>query len=114
MMDDKYRPRSVEELVEDPIPTTIINEVAPDENVGVLVPNKQRSLHAIVAQSLADVEGLIGRLEAGVRVADSGRATVRDLYVVCRRQRELLAAALRLELEGGRSVSHSGVCCLVQ
>jgi hypothetical protein len=99
MMDDKYRPRSVEELVEDPIPVTVVNEVALDENVGVLVPSKQRSLHAIVAQNLADAEALIGRLEAGVRVAVSGRGLVRDLYVGCRKQRELLEAVLRLELE---------------
>jgi hypothetical protein len=37
--------------------------------------------------------------KAGVRTADSGRATVRDLYVQTRRQREVLAAALQLELE---------------
>jgi hypothetical protein len=66
--------------------------------VGVLVPHGRRSLHAIVAQNLADVEGLIARLELGVGVADSGRALVRDLYCACRRQRELLAAALCLEL----------------
>jgi hypothetical protein len=53
MMDDKYRPRSIEEMVEDPIPVTIINEVA-TENVGVLVPGRQRSLHAVVAQNLAE------------------------------------------------------------
>jgi hypothetical protein len=39
------------------------------------------------------------RLEAGVPIANSGRATVRDLYVQTRRQREVLVAALRLELE---------------
>ena len=44
-------------------------------------------------------EALIARLEVGVRVADSGRALIRELYVQCRRQREVLAAALRLELE---------------
>ena len=37
MMDDKYRPRSFEEMAEDAVPATVINEVAP-ENVGVLVP----------------------------------------------------------------------------
>jgi hypothetical protein len=52
-----------------------------------------------MAQNLADVEGLIARLEAGVGVANSGRTLVRELYVQCRRQREALAAALRLELE---------------
>jgi hypothetical protein len=52
-----------------------------------------------VAQNLADIESLIARLESGVRVADSGRGLIRDLYVQCRKQREVLAAALRLELE---------------
>jgi hypothetical protein len=60
---------------------------------------RQRSLHAIIAQSLADVEGLIARLEAGVGVGASGRGLIRDLYVQCRKQREVLAAVLRLELE---------------
>jgi hypothetical protein len=71
----------------------------PPDNVGVIVPSQQRSLHAIVAQNLADVEALIGRLELGVGIADSGRGLVRDLYVQCRKQREILAAVRRLELE---------------
>ena len=54
---------------------------------------------SVIAENLTAVEHLLTRLEAGVRVANNGRATVRDLYVVCRRQREVLAAALRLELE---------------
>ena|SRR5215469_2637336 len=87
-MDDKYRPRSFEDLAGDPTPVTLINEPVPADNVGVLVPGRQRSLHAVVAQNLADVESLIARLELGVAVADSGRGPVRDLYVQCRRQRE--------------------------
>jgi hypothetical protein len=59
----------------------------------------RRPLHAVIAENLAAVEHLLTRLEGGVRIANSGRATVRDLYVVCRRRREVLAAALRLELE---------------
>jgi hypothetical protein len=78
---------------------SLLNEPVTPENVGVLVAGRQRSLHAVVAQSLKDVEGLIARLEAGVGVADSGRGLIRDLYVQCRRQREILAAVLRLELE---------------
>ena len=103
MLDDetrpRYRPRSFEEMASDPAPVSLINEPLPADNVGVLVPGRQRSLHAIVAQNLADVESLIARLEAGVGVADSGRGLIRDLYVQCRRQREILAAVLRLELE---------------
>jgi hypothetical protein len=101
-MDDKsrrYHPRGFDELADDPIPRTPITEPVLPESVGVLVPGRARSLHSMLAQSLADVESLIGRLEGGVVVADSGRAVVRELYVACRRQREVLAAALRLELE---------------
>ena len=97
-MTNKYWPRTSEELAEDPIPRSLINQPV-HENVGVLVPSQQRSLHAVIAQSLKDTEALIGRLEAVVRVADSGRALIRELYVQCRRQREILAAVLRLELE---------------
>jgi hypothetical protein len=99
MDDRKYWPRTSEELAEDPIPVSFINQPVPPDNVAALVPRQRRSLHAIVAQNLADVEALIGRLELGVGVADSGRGLVRDLYVHCRKQREVLAAALRLELE---------------
>ena len=93
---DRYHPRTIEELAADPIPVTLINEPLPPDNVSTRGA-KQRSLHAVVAQNLADVESLIARLELGVAVADSGRGLVRGLYVQCRRQREVLAAALRLE-----------------
>jgi hypothetical protein len=75
VMDKKYTPRTLDELAGDPTPVTLINEPVPADNVGVLVPGRQRSLHAVMAQNLKDVEGLIARLELGV------------------------AAALRLELE---------------
>jgi hypothetical protein len=94
----KFCPRTSEELAEDPIPHSFINQPV-HENVGVLMPSQQWSLHAVIAQNLKDVEGLIARLELGVGVADSGRALVRDLYVQCRKQREILAAVRRLELE---------------
>ena len=77
----------------------VLNEPLWPDNVGVLVPGRQRSLHAVMAQNLKDVEGLIARLELGVAVATSGRGLIRDLYVQCRKQREILEAALRLELE---------------
>jgi hypothetical protein len=71
----KYWPRQFDEMAEDPVPVSFLNEPLPAE---------ARPLHAIVAQSLADVEGLIARLETtGVRVADSGRGLIRDLYVQC-------------------------------
>jgi|SRR5215472_10812087 hypothetical protein len=98
-MSGKYSPRTAEELAADPIPVSFINRPPLPDNVAALVPSRRRSLHAIVAQNLADAEALIGRLELGVGVADSGRGLIRDLYVQCRKQREVLAAVLRLELE---------------
>ena len=74
-----------------------MNDPIAPENVGVLVPSQQRSLRAVIAQNLKDVESLIDRLESGVAVA--GRALIRELYVQARKQREVLAAVLRLELE---------------
>jgi hypothetical protein len=58
---------------------------------------KARPLHAIVAETLAHIELLLGQLEAGVRVADNQRGLVRDLFVATQRHRDVLAAALRLE-----------------
>jgi hypothetical protein len=51
----------------------------------------------VIAETLANVELLLGQLEAGVRVADNQRDLVRQLYVATQRQREVLLAALRLE-----------------
>jgi hypothetical protein len=100
MRDDKYRfhPREFAELATDAVRPSLVNEPI-HEDVGVLVPRRRRSLHALIAQALADTESLIARLELGVQCTASGRALVRDLYVSCRRQREVLAAALRLDLE---------------
>jgi len=72
---------------------------ASGDNVATLVPRQRRSLHAIVAQNLADAEALIVRLEDGVAVADSQRPVIRDLYVQCEKQRELLEVTLQLGLE---------------
>jgi len=76
-----------------------LNDPIAPENVGVLVPSQQRSLRAVIAQNLKDVESLIDRLESGVAVAVAGRALIRELYVQARKQREVLSAVLRLELE---------------
>jgi len=97
MMDGKYTPRTLEELADDSIPVTVLNEPLPPENVGVLVPARRRPIHALIAECLASTEALVNRLELGVRVADSQRPVIRDLYAQCRKQR--VAAALRLELE---------------
>jgi hypothetical protein len=40
---------------------------------------------------------LLSPLELGVRTPDNHRAVIRELYVTTRRQRDVLAAALRLE-----------------
>ena len=95
--DDRYWPRQTDEI--DGPGVSLLNEPIPPENVGVLVPGRQRSLHAIVAQNLADAEALIVRLEDGVAVADSQRPVIRDLYVQCEKQRELLEVTLQLGLE---------------
>jgi hypothetical protein len=92
----KYSPAQLDEIEERP---SFINRPLLPDNVAVLVPRRQRSLHAVVAQNLADVDGLIARLDLGVDVAYSGRELIRELYVQCRKQRELLEAVLRLELE---------------
>ena len=73
---DRYHPRTVDEI--DGSGVSLLNEPLPPENVGVLVPSQQRSLHAVMAQNLKDVEGLIARLELGVGVATSGRGLIRE------------------------------------
>jgi hypothetical protein len=62
MRDDRYRPFDIEELEDKP---SLTNEPVAADNVGVLVPGRQRSLHAMVAQNLKDTEALIGRLCLG-------------------------------------------------
>jgi hypothetical protein len=96
MRNDRYHPAQIDEVEDRP---SFINTPLPPDNVGVLVPSQQRSLRAVIAQNLKDVEGLINRLDAGVAAADSGRVLIRELYVRCRKQREVLSAVLRLELE---------------
>ena len=63
---DRYHPRTIEELAADPIPVTLINEPLPPDNVSTLGRAKQRSLHAVVAQNLADVESLMSLLICSV------------------------------------------------
>jgi len=54
---------------------------------------KARPIHAAIAETLANVELLLAQLEAGIRVADSQRGLVRELFVATQRQRDVLAAA---------------------
>jgi hypothetical protein len=95
-MDDKYRPRSFEEMAEDAVPVTIINEPVPPDNV-IALP-KARSLHAVLCEALTNTKGLLQRLENGVYVPRSEqREVIRLLYVATRHQVKALAAVLELD-----------------
>ena len=101
-MDDKYRPRTFEELASDPVPVSLINEPLPPENVRALPVAKAHSLHAVLCDALTSSRGLLQRLEAGVRVGREGeaRAAVREVYVQVRRTVQVLSKCLELpELE---------------
>ena len=93
--------RSVWDWTVDPIPEALsfLNEPPLPDGVGVIVPGQRRSLHAHIAQSLADTESLLVQLTRGVRCADSARPVARELYVAALRLQKALVAALRLELE---------------
>jgi len=100
MMDDtkdRYRPRTLD----DPEPPSLINEPIAyrDQGDATVLHRwpKARPLHEVIAETLANVELSLAQLECGVRVADNQRDLVRQLYVSTQRQREILAAALRLE-----------------
>jgi hypothetical protein len=92
---DRYWPRRFEEMAEDPTPTTILNEAAPDN---VIALPKARSLHAVLCEALTNTKALLGRLEAGVVVPRSEqREVIRLLYVATRHQVKALAAVLELD-----------------
>src|SRR6516162_8074220 len=100
MMDDtkdRYRPRTLD----DAEPPSLINEPIAYRDTGDSTVlhrwPRARPLHAVIAETLANVELLLAQLECGVRVADNQRELVRQLYVSTQRQREVLSAALRLE-----------------
>ena len=94
---DKYWPRQFEEMAEDPIPVSFINQPLPPDNVRALVP-RQRSLHAVLCEALTNTQALLARLESGVSVPrDQQREVVRLLYVATRHQVKALAATLELD-----------------
>ena len=101
MMDDtrdRFRPRGID----DPAVSLLNEPIAFRDSGDSAVLHKWpkvRPLHAVIAETLANVELLLAQLEAGVRVADGHRGLIRELYVSTQRQREVLSAALRLELE---------------
>jgi hypothetical protein len=98
LMDDKYRPRSFEEMASDPVPVSLINEPVL-EDVRELRPGaKQRSLHAVLVEARNNTQALLQRLELGVHVARSEqREVIRLLYVATRHQVKALAAVLELD-----------------
>jgi hypothetical protein len=97
-MDDKYHPRTMDEMASDPVPVSLINEPVL-EDVRELRPGaKQRSLHAVLCEALTNTKALLTRLEAGVHVArNEQREVIRLLYVATRHQVRALAAVLELE-----------------
>ena len=97
-MTNRYWPRTSEELAEDPIPVSLINQPLLPDNVRTLVRPNQRSLHAVLCEALTNTQALLTRLEAGVTVPrDQQREIVRLLYVATRHQVKALAAVLELE-----------------
>ena len=95
--DDKYHPRSFDELAGDRTPTTWLNEPSPPDNIRTLVP-KARSLHAVLVESLNSTQALLQRLEAGVTVPrNDQREIIRLLYVATRHQVKALIATLECE-----------------
>jgi hypothetical protein len=95
-MGNKYSPRSFAELAADPTPSTVINEIAPD-NV-IVLPKPAHSLHAVLCDALTSNRGLLQRLELGVQAPPGqARVAVRELYVQTRRQLKALIAVLELD-----------------
>jgi len=93
---DRYWPRRFDEL--EGTPVTLINEPVPPDNVTTLVP-RQRSIHAVLVESLNSTQALLKRLESG-RVCvprQEQREVVRLLYVAARHQVKALAAVLELD-----------------
>jgi hypothetical protein len=95
---DRHHPGGLEELAADPVPVSLLNDPV-REDVRELRPGaKQRSLHAVLVESLTNTRALLNRLEAGVTVPRAEqREVVRLLYISARRQAKALAAALELQ-----------------
>jgi hypothetical protein len=95
---DRYWPRTSEELAQDPIPRSFINQPLLPDNVATLAP-RQRSLHAMLTENLNSTQALLTRLESGHVCVSPGQArvSVRELYLQTRRQLKALSACLELE-----------------
>ena len=95
---DRFRPRRFDELAEDSIPRSLLNEPLPPDNVRTLAQPKARSFHAVLCEALIDAQALLARLEAGVMVPrDQQREVVRSLYMATRNQVRALIATLELQ-----------------
>jgi hypothetical protein len=81
-MDDKYWPRDTAEPEQK---VSLMNEAITFRDTGdstVLHKwPKARPLHAVIAETLANVELLLAQLESAVRVPDNQTAVVRELFV---------------------------------
>jgi hypothetical protein len=73
MMDDKrrYHPRQLDEI-DGPV-VSLLNELAPPDNVSTIVRPKQRSLHAVLCEALTNTQALLARPESGVHVPGTSR-----------------------------------------
>ena len=90
----------MEELAEDPIPVSFINQALLPANVATLVraEAKQRPLHVTLVESLNSTRALLARLELGVSAPPGeAREVIRELYVATQRQAKALAACLELQ-----------------
>jgi len=99
-MDRRYWPRQFQEMAEDAIPTSLINEPVLD-NV-IPLPKPAHSLRAVLCDALTSNRGLLQRLESsgGVQAPPgAARIVVRELYVSVRRTVQALSAALEQDLE---------------
>jgi hypothetical protein len=95
---NNLKARRFEEMAEDPIPVSLINQPLPPDNVRTLVRPNQRPLHAVLGEALTNTQALLTRLEVGVTVPrQEQREVVRLLYVATRHQVRALAATLELE-----------------
>jgi hypothetical protein len=93
---NRYWPRQFDEI--EGTPVSWLNEPVPPPNVSALVQTKQRSLHAILVETLNSTRALLRRLEAGVTVPrQEQREVVRLLYVAAQHQAKALAAVLELD-----------------
>jgi hypothetical protein len=99
MMDDKYRPRSFDEMAEDMSPVSIINEPIHDEVIELRPGQASASLHALLVGVRNQAQALLERMEnRGVQVArQEQREIIRLLYVATRHQVKALAAVLELD-----------------